>query len=635
MPWARVDVPSIQCGLLKAGLARHGHDVEVRYLNMELAVRLGASRYGAIMSLRGERCNLLGEWLFGGAAFGTGDDQGEYLSRLSDPSGLGASDGTAPSAEELLDLRTRVLPEWIRLVAENGRWESFDVVGFTSTFEQNVASLALARAIKEAHKRVIVVFGGANFDGEMGAEYMRVWPWIDYVVSGEGDIVFPQLLAQIAESDPAPLPGILSRAVVGQKTASQKAVGHGAVGHGAVGHGAVGHGVVGQEAAPMVRDMDALPVPDYSEYLAALKRHGHESVLGPATPMLLYESARGCWWGEKHHCTFCGLNRLTMAFRSKSPGRVVDELAELADGSGLRAFFVVDNIMDMRYLGSVCEELRKRRWDLNLFYEVKANLSGDQLRALKGAGVASVQPGIESLSTHVLELMRKGSTMLTNVRFLKWAAYYGIHSVWNILMGFPGEADEDYLRQAELIPSLYHLQPPEGCGTIWLERYSPYFTDADFPISDIRPIDAYRHIYPIEGIDHTRIAYFFDYTASGVAGQPARDAVCAAVDEWKQRWTQDRPRLDYARGPTWIEITDTRAKPRRIRISGWRAASYEYCGQTARNAARLSEFLATELDERPGEAAITRFLASCTGARLMATENGRYLSLAIPANRGW
>jgi hypothetical protein len=39
MPWARVDVPSIQCGLLKAGLARHGHDVEVRYLNMELAVR--------------------------------------------------------------------------------------------------------------------------------------------------------------------------------------------------------------------------------------------------------------------------------------------------------------------------------------------------------------------------------------------------------------------------------------------------------------------------------------------------------------------------------------------------------------------------------------------------------------------
>jgi hypothetical protein len=275
-------------------------------------------------------------------------------------------------------------------------------------------------------------------------------------------------------------------------------------------------------------------------------------------------------------------------------------------------------------------------WDLDLFYEVEANLSrGISCARSRGRGRVRAARDREQ-STHVRELMRKGSTMLTNVRFLKWAAYYGIHSVWNILMGFPGETDEDYLRQAELIPSLCHLQPPQSCGTIWLERYSPYFTDADFPISDIRPSDAYRHVYPIDGIDHARIAYFFDYTASGVAGQPARAAVCAAVAEWKQRWAQDdRPRLDYARGPTWIEITDTRAEPRRVRINGWRAACYEYCGETARTAARLAEFLATETDERPGETRITRFLTSCANARLMATENGRYLSLAMPANRGW
>ena len=42
------------------------------------------------------------------------------------------------------------------------------------------------------------------------------------------------------------------------------------------------------------------------------------------------------------------------------------------------------------------------------------------------AGVRAIQPGIESLSTRILKLMRKGATRLINVRLLKWAAYYGM-----------------------------------------------------------------------------------------------------------------------------------------------------------------------------------------------------------------
>ena len=39
-----------------------------------------------------------------------------------------------------------------------------------------------------------------------------------------------------------------------------------------------------------------------------------------------FETSRGCWWGERMHCTFCGLNGATMSYRSKSPRRAVDEL---------------------------------------------------------------------------------------------------------------------------------------------------------------------------------------------------------------------------------------------------------------------------------------------------------------------
>ncbi len=69
----------------------------------------------------------------------------------------------------------------------------YDVVGFTTTFEQNLASLSLARMVKERYPEKVVVFGGANCDGVMGVELHRSFPWIDYVVSGEADLVFPRL----------------------------------------------------------------------------------------------------------------------------------------------------------------------------------------------------------------------------------------------------------------------------------------------------------------------------------------------------------------------------------------------------------------------------------------------------------
>ena len=57
-------------------------------------------------------------------------------------------------------------------------------------FVQNAAALALARLLKERHPQLITVFGGANFDGEMGLEYVRALPWIDYAVLGEADETF-------------------------------------------------------------------------------------------------------------------------------------------------------------------------------------------------------------------------------------------------------------------------------------------------------------------------------------------------------------------------------------------------------------------------------------------------------------
>lgn len=605
MPWSRTNVPSIQCGLLKSELLRAGHHVSVFYMNMRLAAHIGAVSYQAITALPAERYNFLGEWLFGSVAFGSRSDDAEYLSRAGVKRALKMLD---MDPEYALHMREDILPKWIRDLADNTPWSDYDVVGFTSTFQQNVASLALARLIKGRFPSVVIVFGGANFEGGMGEEYTRALPWIDFAVLGEGDIAFPELVSRLAQNkDVLGISGISYRA----------------------------NGKVVQTGRPATpKHMDDIPSPDYFDYFTTLADLGGGTVLGGADIRLLYESSRGCWWGEKHHCTFCGLNGLGMAFRSKSPTQVVNAVRELAESYRILRIDMVDNILDMSYLNSLCSQLGAEEWDLKLFYEVKANLTPDQLEGLRSAGVVEIQPGIESLSTHVLQLMRKGSTQLINLRLLKWAQYYGIEAGWNILIGFPGETDEDYRSQAELIPALHHLRPPESCGPISLQRFSPYFDDQSFPIRDVRPMSGYKYVYPPE-LNLQEVAYYFEYRADEQASRAAHSSLITAVKLWRDEWTDGNPPiLNYRRGPGWLRFVDTReGRHREATISGWRASVYEFCGDRARRLDRAQEFVRGICAGDSRGSRVLEFLDNCVAERLMAVDDGQYFSLALPSGR--
>jgi radical SAM superfamily enzyme YgiQ (UPF0313 family) len=55
---------------------------------------------------------------------------------------------------------------------------------------------------------------------------------------------------------------------------------------------------------------------DYTSFLDSIDRHFPN---GAVETTLLFETSRGCWWGEHSHCTFCGLNGSTMLYRSMAP----------------------------------------------------------------------------------------------------------------------------------------------------------------------------------------------------------------------------------------------------------------------------------------------------------------------------
>ena len=113
------------------------------------------------------------------------------------------------------------------------------------------------------------------------------------------------------------------------------------------------------------------------------------------------------------------------------------------------------------------------------------------------AGITHIQPGIESLSSNVLRLMRKGVRAIQNVNLLRWAQYYDIRVDWNLLWGFPGETEQDYIEQVAVIPTCFTCRRRSGANRIWLERFSPLFTEDDtFQLTPPAPEHSYRYIYP-------------------------------------------------------------------------------------------------------------------------------------------
>ncbi|WP_272980644.1 RiPP maturation radical SAM C-methyltransferase [Nocardiopsis kunsanensis] len=605
MPWSRIDTPSIQCGLLKSVLEAEGHQVDVHYLNIELAVDLGVEAYESFSDLSSERVTLLGEWLFSRAAYRS--DAGDAREYITDfPEVLETAKDFGISEEELVLFREENFPEWLDEISQRN-WMEYDLIGFSSTFMQNVSALALARMIKERSPEIPIAFGGANFDGIMGVEFFRAHDFIDFAVIGEGEKVFPELVRRVSLGEKEiKMSGVLSR------------------------HNSITPST--QEVrAPSIVDLNLIPTPDYTDYFETLEKYGGDSLLRGRRVELLVEFSRGCWWGAKHHCTFCGLNALGMDYRAKSPERAFTEVETLLRNYKISAIAAVDNILDMKYLGKFCEDMAESDWTLSLFFEVKANLDRAQVKSLASAGVTAVQPGIESLSSNVLKIMRKGSDSIINIRLLKWALHFNISVYWNILSGFPGERDEDYRLQANLIPLLHHLEPPNGVNPIWVERFSPYFNGHSPHIKNIKPRRSYYHVYPENRVRNEDVAYFFDADASEVASPSALAELSEAVENWRSLWKEGkRPTMFARRGPGWLEILDRRRSPaRRISMSGWQAHAYNICMDNFKSRSRLVKEVG-QLAEAPSEEEINAHIDRCRDEGLLIEDQGRVFALALP-----
>lgn len=610
MPWGSIRKPALAIPILKGCAQRAGFTTDVHLLTLRFAELIGIEAYEALADRP-----FYPEWFFSQHLFGregSGEIQNAWDQMKADPAAQSFRDGVLRSvngSEELLNrIALEHVPRFISDCIREIPWGRFGAIGFTTTFAQSFSSVLLAKHIKELYPDTAIIFGGANVDGEMGVEFLNAFPWVDHVVHGEGEVVFPQLLRSLASGRKERIASVSSR---------------------------VGSTILpGDTDQPPFVDLNQAPVPDYSDYMDALEKSSFRRNVAVS---LFFESSRGCWWGAKHHCTFCGLNAMGMAYRKKNSQKVFEEILEITSSTKCLNLFATDNILPLEYFHELMPRLAEADIDINMFYEVKANLTRTQMQLLADAGVRTIQPGIESFSTNLLTHMQKGITAIQNIQFVKWCRELGISAAYNILFGFPGERPEDYATYPQLFRSLHHLQPPINMGPVIFERFSPYHFDHKRFGLDLEADASYAYVYPKERVALDRIAYFFQERGGNQASREYIAPVLAAYEEWKKSWKDTV--FSYKKGPGYVVLQDNRhlgseeqcenpMHHRSTTISEPGASIYLFCDQN-RSLPAICKMIREKFGTRYPERLIELILNDFVKRQLMFLEDNRYLALAV------
>ena len=500
------------------------------------------------------------------------------------------------------------------------------VLAVSSIFSQMNGALAVIRRVKELSPDTVTLLGGTNVSGDAGAAVLRNYGSVDYVFFGEGDEVFADVCLIAMGRKPGPMP-----------------------------YGVVRHGEEIPDPVPhrMTQDMNRIPYPDYSDFIAEWDR---EQAGGYGPPMfgsqyveqnkealylsgssyaLYLEGSRGCWWGQKHPCSFCGLNGRKNAYRFKTAERICDEILTLSRKYENNLIQLTDNILSFDAMDRLLPMLRDSGAEMRLVGEVKTNLKEKDIVNLRQAGFLIVQPGIESLNDHLLRLMNKGNSAAAHVAFLKNCRRNGLGLSWNLLMSIPGEKEEDYEELLALIPKIIHFTPPVGTFPIMFQRYSAYLEDPEKYGLELRPKEMYRYIYGDSDERIRDMCLYYDLVGGEFRDslermQPYYDRLYKEVFEWiRVAKSGENHSLRMTETPSGLLLLDSRScmvQPFAV-LTGLERLVFLSC-----DSPKSGQQLTGMLKEEAAEEEILAAAEKLTGLNYMVRLGGQYVSIALPTD---
>ncbi len=286
------------------------------------------------------------------------------------------------------------------------------VFGFSVLYTNEHASLAFARRLKAARPDAVVVLGGPQAARAANGHALAADPAVDFVVDGEGEVTFVELLRALqGGGDPAAVPGLLMRR---------------------------DGRVVDTGKRPLLRGLEGLPPADYSDFdLAAYP--------GLRVPLSI---SRGC----PNQCAYCYEVAYWETFRSRKGESVAAEALELRRRYGALPGFLL-SFHDSLVNGNIGELRRITKallaagapvpWSGNAV--IRKEMTPELLGLLARSGCRELIYGLETASTPVM--LKIGKVLARDAdaeRVVRDTRAAGIETVVNFMFGLPGETEADF-----------------------------------------------------------------------------------------------------------------------------------------------------------------------------------------------
>ena len=272
-------------------------------------------------------------------------------------------------------------------------------------------AVRICKAVKKLRPALPIVFGG--WHASLATRQTLQEPYVDAIVRGQGELSLLELAQRIADGrDWHGIHGISFKDADGR--------------------------IVHEPERP-VADINSLPRPAYHMADPGI----YAAVSG--VRQLAYTSSVGC----PYQCNYCTDQVFyKRRFNAYHVERVVDDLAELVPRYDIEhvplfdSNFLVDRKRAVAIAKGIIASGVKFRWDFQTSTDFLALMSEDDVRLLAESGVRHIGFGTESASQEVLALMNKRfqhvDQMVETARKTNQA---GIHVVFNIILGYPGETE--------------------------------------------------------------------------------------------------------------------------------------------------------------------------------------------------
>ena len=281
------------------------------------------------------------------------------------------------------------------------------IIGFSTWCISYPVSLLIASELKKQSPKTPIIFGGPQAS-ILSKETLTKFPFVDFIISGEADLSFPQFIEEWTKQKPdfSKVPGLTFR--------NDFEI------------------LQGKQTVP-VTNLDKLPIPAYD--------------LLPGQKSIKLDVGRGC----PYNCTYCSTNDFfSKKYRVKSADRIISEMIKAHKEMKINSFSFAHDLLtlDAEFVLELCNKLIKLKENTGIEFSWTCSsridhVFDEMLIQMKKAGCNSIFFGIETGSERIQKSIKKNLNVPKAYIIADVCQKIGMEMHASFIIGFPQETKTD------------------------------------------------------------------------------------------------------------------------------------------------------------------------------------------------